>query len=476
MKIASFTSNIPTMGDTRTYEDFYKYLGVKPTRLGIISRMYDDLTASFLTESLKNIFYQDAKGSGNKYQSVNALAYDWEITTNYIKRIEFAAVPEGDGAGGTEIIMAFRERYYEKYDTFKIENSGQQCMVVSRPIRKGDNYWEVAVRLVDNNYDTILDVSACQPGDKTRWISAHMPELHEEGYVKWQSNVEKHRGYIQTHRFDASYSALYAAQEDVFIKIAEGKDQGNLSETIYKMDTVQKNLLETFLVGRNQALLFSKGNVDPRTEKPTIVDPDTNRPIYISDGLIPQVEAYASKYAYNKLTINVFKSMLQALNEKAEKPTGNHYVFIVNEKAWYDIQDVLDTYLAQYHTDGTYLWSAKAGEYVSVGAKGFDTYNYGGNTISFKVDRTFSREFGYQKGYMLALDLTADKTSAQPPIALFTLKGGDMISNKYLGVGGLNGLSSGEVASPVAGSKLIMWGYSSLAVFNPYRSYVAREI
>jgi hypothetical protein len=37
----------------------------------------------------------------------------------------------------------------------------------------------------------------------------------------------------------------------VFIKIAEGKDQGSLTETIYKMDTVQKNLLETFLTGRN---------------------------------------------------------------------------------------------------------------------------------------------------------------------------------------------------------------------------------
>lgn len=124
--------------DTRTYEDFYKYLGVKPTRLGVVSRMYDDLTASFLTESLKNVFYQNAKGSGNKYQSINALAYDFDIETNYIKRIEFAALPEGDGAGGTEIVMAFRERYYEKYDTFKIENSGQQCMVVSRPVRKGD--------------------------------------------------------------------------------------------------------------------------------------------------------------------------------------------------------------------------------------------------------------------------------------------------------------------------------------------------
>lgn len=97
-------------------------------------------------------------------------------------------------------------------------------------------------------------------------------------YVKWQSNVEKHRGYISTHRVDASYSALYAAQEDVFVKISEGKNQGDMTETIYRMDTVQKNLLENFLTARNQALLFSKGNVDPTTGKPTIVDPDTNRP------------------------------------------------------------------------------------------------------------------------------------------------------------------------------------------------------
>ena len=295
-------------------------------------------------------------------------------------------------------------------------------------------------------------------------------------YTKWQSNIEKHRGYIQAHRFDASFSAQYAAMEDVFVKIAEGKDQGSLTETIYKMNKVEKDLLNTFLEGRNNALLFSKGNVNPQTEKPTIVDPDTNRPVYISDGLIPQVEAFASKYAYNKLTINVHKTAIMGLNEKAKKPTGNHYMFICSEKFWYDLQDILDTYLAQYHTDGTYLWSMKAGDYVSVGAKGFDTFNYGGNTISFKVDRTFTREFGLDKGYALALDLTADKTSAQPPIALFTLKGGDMISNKYIGVGGLNGLSSGEVSSPVAGSKLILWGYSSLAVFNPYRSYILREI
>jgi len=151
-------------------------------------------------------------------------------------------------------------------------------------------------------------------------------------------------------------------------------------------------------------------------------------------------------------------------------------MFICNEAAWYQVQDVLDAYLAQYHTDGTFLWSMKANDYVEVGAKGYNTYRYGGNQITFTVDRTFSHEFGYEKGFMMALDLTADKTSNQPPISMFTLRNGDMISNKYLGVGREDGLSSGEVASPVAGSKLILWGYSSVAVFNPYRSFIAREI
>lgn len=101
------------------------------------------------------------------------------METNNIKRIEFAAEPEQDGANGTEIIMAFKERYYEKYDIFTIDGSGQQCMVVGRPIRKADNYWEVPVRLIDNDYASVLDKTVCQKGDTTRFISNAVPELHE---------------------------------------------------------------------------------------------------------------------------------------------------------------------------------------------------------------------------------------------------------------------------------------------------------
>ena len=181
------------------------------------------------------------------------------------------------------------------------------------------------------------------------------------------------------------------------------------------MDKLEKNLLENFLTARNQGLLFSKSNIGP-DGKPTIVDPDTGIPVYISDGIIPQCEAFCNKYVYNKISISVLQEAMSMLNEKANEPTGNTYLFMCNEKLWHDINAVLGDYLAQFHTEGTYLWSMKANDYVSVGAKGFDSYNWCGNTIVFKVDRALTLEYGSQKGYALALDLTADKTSAQPPI------------------------------------------------------------
>lgn len=473
MIVANFVTNRPTMGETRTYEDFYKFLGTRPARLGVVARLYPELTASYLTEALRNIFYMDAK-SDTKYRSIDSMYFEWEVETNYIKRIYFADVPTETGENGGEITMAFTEKYYEKNDIFKIDKTMQQCFVLNHPVRKADDYWEYTVRLIDNDYSSTLDVSGCQIGDTTRFQSNAFPEMHEEGHVKYQSNIEKHRGYITTHRVDDTYSALYKAHENVFVSIGKGEGNGHVTETIYKMDKTEANLLKNFLYVRNNGLLFNKTNVDANG-KSTIFDPDTGRPIYIGDGIIPQVERFASKYFYNKLTVDAFTTALSQLTEKSENPTGNKYVVICNEKAWTDVQTALSEWLARFKTCGTYLWSKKANGYVDVGAT-FQSYEIGGNSISFKVDRTFSREYGSDKGFMMMIDLTSDKVSGEPAIQMFTLKGGDFISNKYPGVGGLDGLSSGIVSSPVAASKLINWGYSGVGVFSPYRSFIMKEV
>ena len=50
----------------------------KPHRLGVVSRLYPELTATFLTESLRNIYYGDSKKS-NVFQAVDSTYIEWEV-------------------------------------------------------------------------------------------------------------------------------------------------------------------------------------------------------------------------------------------------------------------------------------------------------------------------------------------------------------------------------------------------------------
>ena len=179
MRIAEFTSRIPTMGQTKTYEDWRKYVGEKPSNLGVVARYYTNNTLNFLTDGLGNVFKN--KESENKYQVVDSLVIEWEIENNQIKHVEFACAPVGNGAGGTDITMTFVENYYNKYDIIRIDESKQQVIVMSNPIRRADNQWELTVRLIANNFDTILDIDACQPGMTTTFQSTANVELSEEG-------------------------------------------------------------------------------------------------------------------------------------------------------------------------------------------------------------------------------------------------------------------------------------------------------
>ncbi len=470
MKVFDLTTIKPNMGTTKTVEDFSKFLGAKPHRLGIVSKMYEDLTASYLTESLMNIYTNQSKPS--KFQNIDALVFEWELDVEYIKRVEFAAVPTGDGSNGSDIIMAFKERYYEKYDTFRVEQSRQMFIVKSSPIRKADNYWEVVVQLIDSDFVSVLDTTATQPGMRTRFITNYHPEMSEEGYTKYQSNIERHRNHISCHRCDVSFSAQFAVLEDVFIDVGMNKGQGESTQTIYKMKKKELELLENFMYVRNNALLFGKSNYD-LNGKCTVVDPDTGRVIGMGDGIIAQIERFANKYAYAKLSINVFDTVMEYMRQKSKKSTGNQYVFIVNEKLWTQIQRTLREYLKDWKTNGVFFYSKKAGGNVEVGAT-FDSYVMGGNQISFMVDKSFTLEYP-DKGYGVCIDLTADATSNSPAMQMFTLRGSEFIKNVLKGVGGLTGTESGEVSSQVAASKIINMGYSGVGVFNPYRSFIIEE-
>lgn len=150
------------------------------------------------------------------------------------------------------------------------------------------------------------------------------------------------------------------------------------------------------------------------------------------------------------------------MGEKSKESTGNTYTFLTNDRFWLLAQVALHEFIVN-KTDNAFLWSKEAnggvGGYVKVGAS-YNAYEFAGNKIVFHVDKALSREYP-DKAYALCLDLTADKTSNQPPIGMFTLRGGDYITNYIEGVGGKSGLASGPVSSPVAGTHLVAWGLTN---------------
>ena len=273
-------------------------------------------------------------------------------------------------------------------------------------------------------------------------------------------------------------SSRFAALEDQFIKIAQGDGTGELQEKIFKLNKIEKDLLDSFQHVKNNALLWQKTTMD-KNGKSTVLTED-GRPLIAGDGLIPQIERFASKYKYAKLNVNVINTVMSTMTEKAASATGNHYTFVVNDILWNQVGTSLGDWLKLWGSTPTMLYSKAAQSYVKadnplkVGAT-FTSYEINGNTVTFMVDRALTKEYP-GRGYGICLDMTPDITTNNPAIAAFTLEGAEFITSKYPGIGGIDGVTSGIVSSPVAGSKLIVSGYSSIAAFAPYRSFILEQI
>ena len=157
---------------TRTAEDFFKFLGQKPERLGIISSLYDQYTATYLTEALMNSFAGSNKPAG--FTSIPSFVVEWSIKVSKIKRLRMLAAPEGTGECAGDVKFYFDENYYQKYDTFIIERTRQQFIVLNRPQRLRDKCWLVIAKILDDDYDSVVLGGAAV--DTTRWISNNHPE------------------------------------------------------------------------------------------------------------------------------------------------------------------------------------------------------------------------------------------------------------------------------------------------------------
>lgn len=190
------------------------------------------------------------------------------------------------------------------------------------------------------------------------------------------------------------------------------------------------------------------------------------------DGIVSQIERYCDKLVYPQITVDIFDEVLHTLVNKAQKSTGNSFVFIVNDRLYMQINRALRDYLKGFAQDGTYFFSKKGGK-VEVGAE-FNSYHIAGNTLTFIPDRCLEQEYS-DRGYGIMLDMTQDLNSGRPAMAGFTLRGGEMLYGNLKGLGGQDGRTSGDIATSVMGSSYHLACYSGIAVFNPYRAFILEE-
>ena len=66
-----------------------------PARLGIVSTLYDQYTATHLTEALMNTYTMEKGKKG--FQSINSFLSEWDLQAKKIKRVPLIAAPEGSG-------------------------------------------------------------------------------------------------------------------------------------------------------------------------------------------------------------------------------------------------------------------------------------------------------------------------------------------------------------------------------------------
>lgn len=321
MTIANYISVNPEMMSTRTAKDFCALLGASPHNLGIAARLYEKHTASYFTEAFGNVVNVNSK-SESKYQPINSLMVEWEVEVQNVPRIPFAtSVPDTfRQARGVDIPMAFTEKYYGVNDTFIIDESKQICVVIDEPIRKADNMWEYAVQLIDADFNAELDTDACQAGCLTRWIGNIKPELHETGNVKYTSNYQKMRSWIGEMRFQADVSDRYLAMEDTFVKVSRESESGT-KNYLFKLPAIKKVLLDNFMDGRNNQMIWGKSTMDEQGH--CTVRDRQGRDLICGDGIVAQINRYACKYAYTKLSANVLTEALSVLAEKCEESIGN---------------------------------------------------------------------------------------------------------------------------------------------------------
>lgn len=445
---------LPNGADTKTMQDLGATIGLKPEMSKAVVTLYPHLSLQKLTEQLGAVY---SKGVEN-LKDIEAFSFEWLIKTNQIPRIRIAEDCTETGEGGAEFALILERKFYDKDDSFELENE-QQLFVKRVPQQLAPNRWKHWVQIISGDPSRRVNTNYMKRGQTTKYVSNYKPELSERGYSKLFYNIEKHRNYISRHRVGDSVSGDFAKLKSKYLEH---------SGVFFKMSTMEKDLMDQLYLAFENSMLLGHGNFDNSGN--CLITEEDGRAIPIGEGVITQVKRFCGQQRYSILSATHFRNAIGDTVEKLEKKTGNRLVAICNWRFYQQSQDVLDNLLKSRVTDNYFY--TKTGGKIKVGAE-YNAYEFAGNTITFMENAALTDRYP-DRGYCVLLDTSM--YDGEPNIQMHTLKGMSLFKGTQLGMGGKTGGESVEnLGTLVHGSRTEFMGYRGAKVANPYGAHILEE-
>jgi hypothetical protein len=465
--------------ERRTVLEWGQWWGEDIHKYEKITQLYPQYTLPYITQALGNIFTigKDSKST----LSSSSKQVRWKIKNNMIVEIPFTRTCSATGDNGKLITVYLRKKYYNKNDVFRLEN-GQLLYVYKAPSRISDNEFEYTVALLGSDTARFVDTSYMTLGRKTRYMYSIFPELSESGSGRFYFNIEEHVNWISTVRTTASFSSEYAMKAKFY------ETTMNREKVVIKVDPIREDMMQQMLYAVNNIMIFGESTMNEQLQ-PTLHDAGNNYPIIAGDGVYTQINKFADTFDYTEgsMSPRVLQNMLSSITHKTPKLTGNHFTFICNKRLWEHFNASMLGELKTSAIAGAWYYSQAAGKKVQWGispeteqlnglsvGNTFTTYEYAGNMVTFAPDRTLTDQYP-DSGFGFCLDTGIDEVDGEPNILALKYQGIDIISGELLGLGGLDGKTSGAISTPIAGSQLEMLTYTGAIVRNPYKSAIIQE-
>ena len=462
MRIVDTQMALKNMGGTKTAQNWGKYIGEKPERLGLVATMYPENTLMNLVDSLRNVYTAGKKGKD--YTSARSTMVEWNIDVAFIKKVYLkVAVTGSTFTGLVETVVYFTEKYFDQFDVFTMNGGSQNFIVLAAPQRMAVDRWAYRVRLQSN--DPTETVANMALGSFAIFSHNAQPELTDEGYVKYQANSETHRNHMTFSRNSTSWSTIYANLEDSYMEHATKE---GLQYFVYKKK--EKDVVDQFMQARESAGLFATSNFDANGK--CMIQEDGGQDLPQGDGIIKQLERYADVMSFNVLTPEFLKQGLISMRQRSGKLKGNRWVVVCNTQLYDEFQDLASSDLTVKSTNNEYFYSRAANGEVAVGAD-FVSYEWAGNFLTFMPSKALSDKY-QDNAYGIIIDSGIDETTKKANIAAYSLVGLEFITGLENGMGAQTGSASGVVSSGRTGSAYHVYGSALYTVHNPYKSVVMK--